>query len=67
MVDEKLLNQTIKESGISKTHIAKQLGISRTALYDKIGNRAQLTYTDAIVLCDVLRITNFDDMRKILG
>lgn len=58
MLNKKLLRTTIKESGISITFIAKELGISRECLYQKLNGSTEFRASEIYSLQKVLRITN---------
>lgn len=50
----KTLNELIKESGISKTHISKKLEISQSALYSRISNPSMFRTHEAYLLWEML-------------
>lgn len=59
-----LLSQKIDDSGISKRHIAKQLGISVEALRRRRNGTVSWTSSDIPIICKVLNLTT-DDARDI--
>nr|DAP79974.1 MAG TPA: Regulatory protein [Caudoviricetes sp.] len=58
MTDSKELKRAIKESGISVTHIATVLGISRGALYMKIDNVTEFKASEIVVLKKMLNLSD---------
>lgn len=54
-----MLNQIIKERGIQKTHIAREMNIAPPRLSEKLTGRVFL-YPDELV--QILRIVGFDDV-----
>ena len=51
-----LLNERIKASGITITHLAKRLDISRDALYNKLNGVTDFKVSEANVLFDELKL-----------
>lgn len=56
MTNATLLENIIKESGISKTHIADKMGVSRTRLY-AILSGDDCRASEIMALCEVLHLT----------
>jgi predicted transcriptional regulator len=56
MTNVTLLNSIVEESGISKTHIANKMGISRTRLY-AIMSGEDCRASEIAALCDILHLT----------
>lgn len=57
MTNTVLLNEVIKDSGMTKTFIADKMGVSRPRLY-KILDGDECTVTEMLSLSTILRITN---------
>lgn len=57
MTNTVLLNEIIKDSGMTKTFIADKMGVSRPRLY-KILEGDECTVTEMLSLSNILRITN---------
>lgn len=57
MTNAKLLEDAIKESGMTKTFIADKMGCSRPRLY-KILEGAECTVSEMVRLSDILRLNN---------
>lgn len=54
-----MLNQIIKDRGVTKTHIAQKMGIAPPRLSEKLTGRVFL-YPDEVI--KILRIVGFDDI-----
>ena len=65
MVNTKVLNQRIAESGLKRNYIADQLGISRYAFYLKTNGKNDFTTSEVKVLCNVLGITRLTEKEDI--
>lgn len=65
MTDTVLLKQYIEASGYKMEFIAKELGISRAALYQKINNITEFTASEVNKMCDLLRIRKLTEKEKI--
>ena len=65
MVDTEKLNSIIDASGISKTFLAKKLGISRPYFYDKLNGNREFDANEINILCKYLNITKDTDKVKI--
>lgn len=63
MIDHKLLGDTIKESGITKEHIAKQLGLTREGLYLKLKGKSEFKFSEVVKLKDMLHLKQSDFRR----
>ena len=50
------LDEIIKNSGITKVHIAKTLGISPQAFRKKLNGTTPFRASEVYVLCDMLKI-----------
>lgn len=61
MTDLKLLEQTIKDSGITITALAKKVRIKRATLYNKMNGKSEFTGSEIVKLTDVLHLS--DDLR----
>lgn len=64
MTDSKRLIQIIEESGVRKGFIADKLGISRTALDNKLKKGVDFKAQEMFVLMDILHLTQ-DEAREI--
>lgn len=65
MVNTNLLNDKIKESGIKKEYIAKQLGITRAGFYKKATNGSEFTIKEVNIICKLLSITKLTEKESI--
>lgn len=65
MVNSKLLEEKIAESGKIKAFLANKMGLSRQGLYKKINNENEFTASEIIILCDELGISRLTDREKI--
>lgn len=65
MVDTKALKEIINNSGKSISHLAMVLGISRTALYNKINNDTEFVTSEVQKLCNELDITTLKEKDRI--
>lgn len=57
MVKTLKLEEKIKESGLKKAYIAKQLGMSPFTLTRKINNRAKFDIEEASLIAKLLNLT----------
>ena len=64
--DPDALQDMIRKSGITKTHIANNLGINQTTLDAKISGRNDFWWHEAVMLKNILRMTD-DEFKKIFG
>lgn len=65
MTDTKLLESLIQDKGITKTFIAKQLGITKQGLWLKIENKSQFKPSEIKELCKILGITSLKQKERI--
>lgn len=65
MTNTAMLKSLINESGYKREHVAKRLGISRFALYQKVNGRSDFTATEIQNLCEVLGIQKLSDKERI--
>lgn len=61
MTDRDLLGSLIRDSGLKKTYIAKQLGISRTCLGNLLSGKSEFKESQMHKLCTIL---NLDDGQR---
>lgn len=59
------LNRKIEASGLTKTHIAKQMGLSLQGLLNKLNGKTDFTRKEVNVLCEVLNITDLEEKESI--
>ena len=60
MTNTKLLNDAIVNKGLKKEWIAKQLGITRVALFEKINNRSEFKASEVAKLSKILSLPDYD-------
>lgn len=65
MVNTEKLNMKIKDSGKTKTHLAKKAGISLTTLRSKINNLYPFNSDEMEVLCSELDIKALTEKESI--
>ena len=65
MTDTKLLVSAIRDQGLKMQYVAKQLGLSRQGLHNKINNSSAFTAPEIEKLCEILNITRLTDKEKI--
>ena len=65
LVDTYKLEEKIKESGKTKTYLAKKLKISRVWLGAKINNKTPFNNPETEILCRELSITRLSDKESI--
>lgn len=65
MVNTKLLNKKIEESGLKKEYIANQIGITRAGFYKKATNGSEFTTGEVATLCKLLSITKLTEKESI--
>lgn len=65
MTDIKKLNDIIKESGLKKTYIAEQLGISKASFSAKANGKGEFKVREVIVLCKILGIRSLQEKEDI--
>lgn len=65
MTDTAELNRIIRESGFTKSYLAKKLGITLFAFQKKRENKSQFTAQEIKTLCDILKIKSLNEKEKI--
>ena len=65
MINTKKLNDKIESSGIKKSCLADEMGISRQALWGKITNKAKFTPDEQQYLVERLDIRTMKEFRDI--
>lgn len=65
MVNTQLLDEAIKESGKSKTHLAKKCNMSLQAFRLKRKNIFPFTTDDVDILCDELNIKTLTQKERV--
>jgi transcriptional regulator with XRE-family HTH domain len=65
MTDTKKLRRRIDLSGLKRSYIAKALGISPAALYQKIANKQEFRASEIDALCKLLGITSLREKEAI--
>lgn len=65
MTDSKMLTDLIESRGLKRNYVAKELGLSRTSLYNKINNATPFTVLEITQLCKILEITSLKTKDKI--
>ena len=55
-MDLERLNQLIDKSGLKKTHIAEQLGLSVQGLHNKLTGRSDWYRSEIVLLSEILEI-----------
>ena len=63
LIDHQLLRDTIKESGITKEHVARQLGLTREGLYLKLNGKSEFKFSEVVKLKDMLHLKQSDFRR----
>lgn len=58
MVNTKLLRESIDSLGMSISFVAKQIGISRESLYQKMNGETEFKASEIYALKDLLRLDN---------
>lgn len=56
MINKLELEIAIIKTGLTKTKVAKTLGLSRMAFYEKINNKKQFTLKEIKELCEILNL-----------
>lgn len=56
MTNTSLLEQYIKNSGLKKSFIAKQLGITTYSFAQKVNNKSEFKANEITILCKLLKI-----------
>lgn len=62
MTKTSLLEKYINDSGLKKSHIAKELGLSRYGFSLKCNNKAEFKASEIEILCNLLNIGTKDRM-----
>ena len=57
MTNTSLLAAKVSESGITKTALARKVGVSRESFYKKANGKTEFTATEIMKLADALRLT----------
>lgn len=65
LINTKKLNDRIESSGIKKSYLADEMGISRQALWGKITNKAKFTPDEQQYLVGKLDIRTMKEFRDI--
>lgn len=65
LTDSERLEQIIKESGLKKSYIARQLKLSPYGLQLKINNRHEFKASEIIELCGILGISSLREREAI--
>lgn len=65
MTDSKMLMDLIESRGLKRNYVAKELGLSRSSLYNKINNTTPFTVIEITQLCKILDITSLKTKDKI--
>lgn len=65
MIDTKELEKRIAESGKTKSHLSKKMGITIQTLRLKLKNTSDFTVSQVDILCKELNITRLTDKEKI--
>lgn len=65
MVNTKLLEQTIAESGKKKVFLANKCGMTRHSLANKINNKSEFTGMQVRVLCQELGLNQLERIDEI--
>lgn len=67
MINLKLLNKSIINSGKTITHLSKTLKISREALYKKLNGETEFKISEANILVNELNLSTEDRTRIFFG
>ena len=65
MTNVDLLQRKVADSGLRNAFIAKRLGISRSAWYNKLKGDSKFTAEEIKALCDILHITSLREREDI--
>ena len=57
MTNTRLLEENIKNSGYKKSHLAKELGVSRYGFALKCNNKAEFKASEIDILCNLLNLS----------
>lgn len=65
MTDKAKLEDLITKSGLKKSFIADNLGISRQAFLNKVNNKSLFTSEEIDTLCKLLNVKSLTEKEKI--
>lgn len=65
MTNTEKLRSHVKKSGLKLSYIAKTIGLTRAALYNKITNRSEFKASEIDELCRILNITSYKERESI--
>lgn len=65
MTNTEELERLIKESGLKKSYIAKEINLSRQGFKNKCENKSPFTSKQISKLCEILKITKLTDKERI--
>lgn len=65
MTNTRELDILLYRSSLRRDFVAKELGISTMALYNKVHNKSQFNAREIAKLCKLLGIKDFDTMQRI--
>lgn len=65
MTDTSKLISKINDKGLKMSFIAQKLGISYQGLKNKIENKREFKVTEMFTLCDILNISEYNDVTSI--
>lgn len=58
MVNLEMLRQHIEDSGITMSHIARRLDISRATIYNKLNGSSEFTASEIYAISRILHLSN---------
>lgn len=64
-MDKIKFKMAILRSGYTQVRLAKELGISKNALSNKVNGHTSITADEAIKMCDILGITSNEEKAQI--
>ena len=65
IMNKALFKMAIVRSGYTQTRLAKELGISKNALSNKVNGRSSVTVSDVIKICEILNIHDNNEKAEI--
>lgn len=65
MTNTQALEQAILQSGLKKSYIAKEIGLSRQGFKNKCDNKSPFTTKEVNKLCELLNITKLTEKEHI--
>ncbi len=65
MVNTDMLNERIEKSGLKRAYIAKELHMTRQALFSKVNNSTEFLSSEVQDLCKLLGITKLTEKEAI--